>query len=109
MATFTLKLDDETLQKLTAAAKRINMTPERLAEMALKSLLLKGEDFSGSAQETAGVGEPTRAWAGETEEAGVTGVQLTAYADYTGPFIDLDDALDAFSAELNRRRQSALD
>ena len=106
MATFTLKLDDDTLRTLTEAAKRIGVTPERLAEMTLESLLLNGDDFHGSAREAAGVGEPARAWAGEAEEAGVTGDQLTTSDDYAGPFVDLDEALDVFSAELNRRRQS---
>ena len=104
MATFTIKLDDETLQKLTAAAKRIGVAPERLAEMALESLLLN-DDFPRSGQEAVGVSEPTRAWAGETEKAGVAGDRLTTSGDYAGPFVDLDDALDVFSAELNRRRQ----
>ncbi len=107
MAIFTLKLDDDALLKLTIAAKRIGVDPERLAEMVLESLLLNGDDFSGSAQEAAGVGEPARAWAAKTEEAAVTGDHLTASADYAGPFVDLDEALDVFSAELNRRRQSS--
>ena len=106
MATFTIKLDEETLQKLTTAAKRIGVAPERLAEMALESLLLHHDEFPGSGQEAIGVSEPTRAWSGEANEAGVTVDQLTTSEDYAGPFIDLDEALDVFSAELNRRRQS---
>ena len=105
MATFTLTLDDDTLQKLTAAANRIGVAPERLAEVALGALLLNDDDFPGSGQKAVGVREPTRAWGGESKEAGTTGDQLTTSADYAGPLVDLEEALDLFSAELDHRRQ----
>ncbi|HEY0104278.1 MAG TPA: hypothetical protein VGB60_12520 [Brevundimonas sp.] len=107
MATFTLDLDDETRQKLAAAAKRIGLTPERLAEVTLASLLLNGDDLRRSERKAVGLSEPTRAWTGETQETGVKDDQLASSVDYAGPFVDLDEALDVFSTELNRRRRSS--
>lgn len=66
MAAITLKLDDDTLRKLTEAARRAGVTPERMAEMMVAASILADDDNPA----TPGVGEPTRAWAGATEEAG---------------------------------------
>lgn len=109
MATFNIKLDDYAFRKLTEAAKRAGVTPERLAEMMVESWLF---DDDAVPHHQAGVREPARAWTNETagarasSEAGSGQDQLTTAADYDGPFVDLDEALDDFSAELNRRRGS---
>lgn len=101
MASFTLKLDDDTLLKLTEAARKAGVPPERMAEMVVGAWLLANEDLPAPS----GVSEPARAWAGATDEYGSG--QLTTPEDYEGPFIDLDEALDRFSAELTRRRTSS--
>lgn len=101
MARFILKLDDDTLLKLTEAARKAGGTPERMAEMVVKAWLLADEDLPAPS----GVSEPARAWAGATDEDGSG--QLTTPEDYEGPFVDLDEALDRFSAELTLRRTSS--
>lgn len=113
MATFTVKLDDDTLHRLTEAAKRVGVTPERLAEMTLESLLFDGDGFHGSDRDSIGVREPARAWTDEAAGARMSGEgrsghdQCTTAEDYEGPFVDLDEALDGFKAELNRRLKSS--
>ena len=110
MMTFNIKLDDYALRKLTEAAKRAGVTPERLAEMMVESWLF--DDDVVPDLQAAGVREPARAWTNQTAGARASGAdgsrqdQLTTAADYDGPFVDLDEALDDFSAELNRRRGS---
>lgn len=93
MATFTLKLDDYTLQKLTEAARKAGVTPERMAAMTLEAWILADDGLDRS---PAGVGEPAHAWTGVTKEDGPD--QRTTPEDYEGPFVDLDVALDALSA-----------
>lgn len=66
MATFTLNLDDDTLRKLTDAARRAGVTPERMAAMLVETWLLADDDRPAPP----GVGEPARAWAGATDEGG---------------------------------------
>lgn len=94
MADLTVKLDDETLRKLMDAAERVGLSPERLAEATLASLL-QTHDSPAASRETGGVGEPGGVWAGENLR--------TTTADYEGPYVELDEALDAFSNELERR------
>lgn len=93
MATFTLKLDDYTLRKLTEAARKAGVTPERMAAMTLEAGILADDGLDRS---PAGVGEPARAWTGVTKAGGAD--QHTTPEDYEGPFVDLDVALDALSA-----------
>ncbi len=102
MAIFTLKLDDDTLRKLTEAARKAGVTPERMVEMMVEAALVADDDLPAPP----GVSEPARAWAGATDDDDAAG-QLTTPEDYEGPFVDLDEALDGFSAELNRRRRSS--
>lgn len=59
MPTFTIKLDDETLRKLTEAAGVSGVTPARMAEMLLEAWPLAGDEITA----TPGVGEPASAWA----------------------------------------------
>lgn len=66
MATFTLKLDDDTLRKLTEAARRAGVTPERMAELFLEAWIPADDDLPASP----GVGEPARAWTSATDEGG---------------------------------------
>lgn len=101
MASFTLPLDDDTLRKLTEAARRTGVTPERLAGMLVEAGMQAVDDLPAPP----GVGEPARAWAGAMENGGAN--RPTTPEDYEGPFVDLDEALDDFSAELNRRRRSS--
>lgn len=106
MATFTLKLDEYTLHKLTEAARKAGVTPERMAEVILEQWILADDAFSEPDHARARVDEPARAWADETGK-GPAGPDLIARAeDYEGPFIDLDEALEGFSTELNRRLKS---
>lgn len=102
MATLTLQLADDAFRELTEAAWRAGVTPERMAEMLVGQWILAHDDLGAPP----GVGEPARAWAGATNEEDGSG-QLTAPEDYEGPFVDLDEALHGFSAELNRRRKSS--
>ncbi len=94
MTDLTVKLDDATLHKLVEAAQRVGLTPERLAETTLASLLQEDE-ASARAGEGGGICEPAGVWAGEAYQ--------TTTADFEGPFVELDNALDAFSSELERR------
>lgn len=66
MATFTLKLDGYTLQKLAEAALRAGVTPERMAEMVVEAWILAGDDLPAPP----GVGEPARAWVDAPDEGG---------------------------------------
>lgn len=66
MATFTLKLDSYTLQKLTEAARKAGVTPERMAAMTLEAWILADDDRPAPP----GFGEPARAWASATDEGG---------------------------------------
>ena len=86
MTTFTLKLDDDTHRKLTEAAQRAGVTPERMAEMLVEAWLLADDDRAGPP----GVGEPARAWAGAAEADGGSD-QFTTPEDDEGPFVDLDE------------------
>lgn len=93
MATFTLKLDDYALQKLTEAARKAGVPPERMAAMTLEAWILADHGLDRS---PAGVGEPARAWAGVTKDSDLN--QHITPEDHEGPFVDLDVALDALSA-----------
>lgn len=93
MATFTLKLDDDTLRKLTEAARKAGVTPERMAAVRLEAWILADD---GLDRGSAGVGEPARAWTGVTNDGG-PGPRTTSEDD-EGPLVDLDVALDALSA-----------
>jgi transposase InsO family protein len=101
MASFTLTLDDDTLRKLTEAARRAGVTPDRMARMLVEAGLRAVDGLPG----VPGVGEPARAWVGPGEDDGAE--HPTTAESYEGPFVDLDEALDDFSAELNRRRRSS--
>lgn len=93
MATFTLKLDDYTFRKLTEAARKAGLTPERMAAMTLGAWILADD---GQDRGPVGVGEPARAWTGVTKDTGTD--QQTTPEDHERPFVDLDVALDALSA-----------
>ncbi|WP_298747672.1 hypothetical protein [uncultured Brevundimonas sp.] len=93
MATFTLRLDEYTLQKLTEAARKAEVTPERMAALTLEAWILADD---GLDRGPVGVGEPARAWTGVTKDGGPG--QRTTPEDHEGPFVDLDVALDALSA-----------
>jgi len=71
-----LSLPDDHVARLKAQATAAGVSPEALATELLGRLL---DDPSGAPS------PPTRP------------------EDYDGPYVDLDDALDAFSAELERR------
>ena len=101
MTIFTLKLDDDTLRKLTEAARKAGVTPERMVEIMVEAALVADDDLPAPP----GVSEPARVWAGATDDDAAG--QLTTPEDYEGPFVDLDEALDGFSTELNRRRRSS--
>ena len=66
MATFTLTLSDDTHRKLTEAARKAGVTPERMAEIVVETWLLADDILPAPP----GVGEPARAWAGATTEDG---------------------------------------
>ena len=66
MATFILKLDDNTHRKLTEAARKAGVTPERMAAMVVEAWILAEDDLPTPP----GVGEPARAWADATQEGG---------------------------------------
>ena len=93
MATLTVKLAPQTLRRLIEAARREGLTPEQLAERMLESFALS-EDLPAT-DRPSGVSEPTATW--------TVDVPRTTPADYEGPFVELDKALDDFSAELERR------
>jgi hypothetical protein len=105
MATFTLKLDDDTLRQLTEAARKAGVTPERMAEVILEQWRL-ADAFPEPDRAPAGVGEPAGVWADERRENPAGHDQITTAEDYEGPFMDLDEALEGFSTELNRRLKS---
>jgi hypothetical protein len=71
-----LSLPDIPAERLKAHATAAGMSPEALATELLGRLL----------EDPAGVSLPP-----------------TRPEDYAGPYVELDDALDAFSAELERR------
>ena len=86
MATFIIKLDDDTLRKLTEAAQKAGVTPGRMAEMVVEGWLLADDDRPVPP----GVGEPARAWVDATNEGGESD-PLTAPEDFEGPFVDLEE------------------
>lgn len=77
MATFTLTLDDETIRKLTEAARKAGVTPERMAEMLVETWLLANDGLPTPP----GVGEPARVWANATDEGGDPGEDNAANHD----------------------------
>lgn len=93
MATLTLKLDTYTLQKLTKAARKAGVPPEHLAAMMLEAWISPDD---GLTRGLAGVSEPGHAWQGMAGDHGDD--PQTTPSDYEGPFVDLDVALDEFSA-----------
>jgi hypothetical protein len=62
MATFTLKLDAYTLRKLTEAARKAGVSPERMAGMMLEAWVHDAV-APGPERAQSGVDEPARAWA----------------------------------------------
>lgn len=89
MATFTLKLDHLTLQKLTNAAREADVTPERMAAMTLEAWILADDRPDRSPTE---VGEPAHAWTGMAKDGDLD--QHTTPEDHEGPFVDLEVELD---------------
>lgn len=92
MATLPLKLDEETLRKLTEAARRAEVTPERLAATKLEAWLLSDAGLDRGPAGS-GVGEPAHAWTGVPKDGGAG--QRPTPEDDKDPFVDLDVALDA--------------
>jgi len=70
MANLTLKLDDDPLRKLTEAARKAGVTPERMAEMMLEAWARVAEDGPAPDRVPPGVGEPAHAWAAQADEGG---------------------------------------
>lgn len=93
MRTFTLKLHDYTLQKLTEAARNAGVTPARMAAMTLEAWILADD---GPEHRPPGVSEPAHAFTDGTND-GDPG-QHTTPDDDEGSFVDLDVTLDALSA-----------
>lgn len=93
MVIFTLKLDDYTRRKLTEAALRAGVTPERMATMTLEAWILADD---GLDHRPTGVREPTHAWSSGTQDGGSD--QHTTPEGHQEPFVDLDVALDALTA-----------
>ena len=93
MPTFALKLDDYALRKLTEAARKAGVTPERMAAETLEAWILDGDELDRS---PAGVGEPGHPFTDVTKN-GNPG-RPTTPEDDEGPFVDLHVALDALSA-----------
>ncbi len=98
MASLTLKLSDDTLLRLTEAAREAGVSPERMAEFTLEAWGLSPDRL----QMAGGLAEPGRAWA-DASDSDRESDQQTTPEDYEGPFVDLDDALDGFGAELHHR------
>lgn len=71
-----VKLDKDAEARLTAMAEQAGVSPEALAGLMMHQLL----------------DNPT----------GLV-VPATSSSDYDGPYVELEDALDAFSTELHRR------
>jgi len=92
MATFTLTLDGSTLRKLTEAARKAGVTPERMAAMTLEAWILADVGLNRG---PAGVGEPARAWTGVRMDGAPD--QHTTTEDSDGSFVDLEVALGAIS------------
>lgn len=80
--------------------------------MTLESLRRGSGDHHWADRAPAGIAEPGRTW---TKEAVVAGLSSHAAErpstpeDYQGPFLDLDEALEGFSAELSRRLNTPAD
>jgi len=98
MVSLTLKLSDDTLRRLTEAAREAGVTPERMVEMTLEARMLTHEER----RVPQGLAEPGRAWA-DASEVRNDPDQRTTPEDYEGPFVELDEALDGFSTDLHRR------
>lgn len=77
MATLTIKLDEDTLRRLTEAARSAGVTPERMAAMVVEAWILASEDLPPPP----GVGEPARAWADSSQEGGNPGEDVAAAYD----------------------------
>lgn len=118
--TLTIQVTEYTARKLREAAKAAGVTPERMAEMVLESALFDHNDFGWANGDPAAplhpldVREPTHAWEGvkaEIVDKSTGGDALpaalqTTPEDYDGPHVELDEALDDFKAELERRLAS---
>ncbi len=100
MARFTLKLDDDTLRKLTDAARAAKVTPGRMAGTMLEAWL---RDEVGPTPERAatGVDEPARAWAADTD--GVSEPHQTP-ADSDNPVVEMAEPMRLRFAGMARDR-----
>ncbi|WP_417230200.1 hypothetical protein [Brevundimonas sp.] len=63
MAKLTVNMSDETLQKLTEAARLAGMTPERMAGTMLEAWAQTATGSPATDQTPPGVAEPVRGWA----------------------------------------------
>jgi len=87
MTTFTLKLDAYTLRKLTKAARKAGVSPERMAGIMLEAWV-RDEVGPGPARAQPGVDEPASAWADAADD--VDGPdQHSTPADPRGPVVEL--------------------
>ncbi len=103
MATFTLKLDEYTLSKLTEAAQKSGASPERLAALMLEAWMIADD---GPDRSLTGVVEPTHAWSGMTKDGGPD--QHPTPEEHEGPLVDLDVELDALCGTKMRARARVL-
>jgi hypothetical protein len=101
--TLTIHLGAYTTRKLRQAAETAGVSPEHMAEMLLRSAMVDSDVPGGTeASPSAGVSEPATAWRAAERPVG----DATEPGDYDGPHVDLEEALDAFDAKLNRRLAS---
>jgi hypothetical protein len=91
---FTVRLSERTLRRLAEAARRAGRTPEELASEIVTAAM------TDEAPAASGVSEPKLDWDAISQP---TPPQTTP-EDYDGPHVDLDEALDKFSAQLSRER-----
>ncbi|WP_339928750.1 hypothetical protein [uncultured Brevundimonas sp.] len=68
MASLTIKMSDEALRKLTAAARLAGVTPERLAETRLEAWAQTDDESPLPDHVPPMVSEPARAWVGTTDK-----------------------------------------
>lgn len=94
-----ITLSDDTASKLAEKAKAIGVSPEALAATLLEQALVESERWASSPH---GIAESKPEWV----EDNLPEPPKTQPEDYGGPYVDLDEALDNFSSELNRRLTS---
>lgn len=68
MAKLTLNMSDETLRKLTEAARLTGVTPEHMAETRLEAWAQTADGGAAPDHAPPVVAEPARAWARATDE-----------------------------------------